>query len=192
MECPRDHRKLVRHFNEPGQAHELTFSCYQRKPLLNGDLWRAWLSESLDRAMMGHAFDLMAFVYMPEHVHLLVFPRVPSARIDRLLYAIKRPFSFRIKQHLLQIESPLLTELTVQERPGKQAFRFWQEGPGYDRNLTSLKAAITAADYIHRNPVRRGLCNWVGDWRWSSWHHYNGSDEQPDPHLPKVHGFPVA
>lgn len=142
--------------------------------------------------MIGHAFDLMAFVYMPEHVHLLVFPRVPSARIDRLPYAIKRPFSFRIKQHLLQIENPLLTELIVQERPGKQAFRFWQEGPGYDRNLTSLKAAITAADYIHRNPVRRGLCNWVGDWRWSSWHHYNGSDEQPDPHLPKVHGFPIA
>jgi len=142
--------------------------------------------------MIGHAFDLMAFVYMPEHVHLLVFPRVPSARIDRLPYAIKRPFSFRIKQHLLQIENPLLTELIVQERPGKQAFRFWQEGPGYDRNLTSLKAAITAADYIHRNPVRRGLCNWVGDWRGSSWHHYNGSDEQPDPHLPKVHGFPIA
>jgi hypothetical protein len=35
---------------------------------------------------------------MPEHVHLLVQPRSAEGRISDLLFAIKRPVSFRIKQ----------------------------------------------------------------------------------------------
>ncbi len=31
------HRKRVRHFDEPGHVHELTFSCYERRPLLVDD-----------------------------------------------------------------------------------------------------------------------------------------------------------
>ncbi len=33
METPR--RKRVHSYNEPGHAHELTFSCFQRLPLLS-------------------------------------------------------------------------------------------------------------------------------------------------------------
>jgi REP-associated tyrosine transposase len=40
---------------------------------------------------------LVAFVYMPEHVHLLVYPDQNASTIDALLKAIKRPFSYRIK-----------------------------------------------------------------------------------------------
>ena len=69
----RGHRKRVRHYDEPGHFHELTFSCYRRMPLLTNDVWRAMLSVSIDRAVKGHSFRLSAFVFMPEHVHLLVF-----------------------------------------------------------------------------------------------------------------------
>jgi len=70
-------------------------------------------------------------------------------------------------------------------------FRFWQEGPGHDRNLTSVENVINAADYIHHNPVRRGLCISPDQWRWSSWKHYHQPEEPPDPALPIVHGFPI-
>jgi putative transposase len=123
------HRKRVRHFNELGQCHELTFSCFHRFPLLTSAPLCSLLSQSLDRALTQQEFRLLAFVYMPEHVHLLVFPATPTARIERLLFAIKRPFSFRVKQHLEQTDIALLQQLTVQERPGKIVFRFWQEGP---------------------------------------------------------------
>lgn len=119
------HRKTVRRFHEPGDCHELTFSCYRRMPLLTNDAWRRVLAESLDRAMQGQGFRLVAFVFMPEHVHLLLFPTGPEARIDLLLKAIKQPFAFRIKQRLLASRSPLLGRLTVRERPGVVRFRFW-------------------------------------------------------------------
>ncbi len=55
-----------------------------------------------------------------------------------------------------------------QERPGKTCFRFWQEGPGYDRNLTTPSVIEAAIGYIYMNPVQRGLVKRAVDWRWSS------------------------
>ena len=156
-------------------------------PLLTDDTWMAGLSRSIDAAMTRHGFDLVAFIYMPEHVHLVVVPKDTAASVDALLYAIKRPFSYRIKMNLQQRNDPLLRCLIVQERPGKSTFRFWQEGPGYDRNLIWDKTILRAVDYIHNNPVRRGLCAFPEQWKWSSWRHYNDPHYQPDSDLPKVH-----
>src|SRR6185369_2039841 len=114
---PDPHRKRVRHFNEPGHYHELTFSCFRRLPLLTHDPLCCLLSQSLDRAMSQQGFCLLAFVYMPEHVHLLVFPVTPTARFEQLLFAIKRPFSYRVKQYLEQNDPSLLQQLTILERP---------------------------------------------------------------------------
>jgi putative transposase len=90
------HRKRVKHYDEPGCLYELTFSCLQRRPLLTNHQWRCLLSECIDRATERHGFGLLAFVYMPEHVHLLVVPDSAASGVDELLKAIKRPYSFRI------------------------------------------------------------------------------------------------
>ena len=164
----------------------MTFSCYQRRPLLQSDTWKAWLGESIERATGRHEFALVAFVFMPEHVHLLVYPRSDDARISRLLYAIKRPFSFRVKQCLERTGHPLLSELSIRERPGRRVFRFWQEGGGYDRNLLSPNTVRQAVDYLHSNPVRRRLCTDAGEWKWSSWRQYHWPDAPRDPDLPEV------
>jgi len=185
------HRKTVRRGHEPGDCHELTFSCYRRMPLLTNDIWRRMLAESLDRALLGYRFRLVAFVFMPEHVHLLVYPEGPEPRLDLLLKAIKRPFSTRIKRMLAEARSPLLERLTVRERPGVTAFRFWQEGGGYDRDLRTEAAVVAAIDYIHLNPVRRGLCDRTTRWKWSSAGFFHGPDDFADPDLPEVSGLPA-
>jgi putative transposase len=159
-------------------------------PLLANDDWRGMLAESLDRAMAGQSCRLIAYVFMPEHVHLLVQPTAHLARIDLLLKAIKGPFSSRVKRRLEETESSLLLELTVRERPGVHCFRFWQEGGGYDRNLWSEVAILAAIDYIHENLVRRGLCKESADWRWSSARHYRNECGIPDPGIPPtIHGL---
>ncbi|GAB4140540.1 MAG: transposase [Planctomycetaceae bacterium] len=183
-------RKRIRHFHEPGHLHELTFSCYQQKPLLVDESWREMLAESVDRAMTRHGYRLIAFVFMPEHVHLLVFPERDSSPIPALLKAIKRPYSYRIKQLLLEGSHPLLEELTIQQRPGVTSFRFWQEGPGYDRNIIEPGTIEASIDYIHNNPVKRGLCQRAVDWKWSSARHVLFSDSPEDPDLPKLARLP--
>jgi putative transposase len=180
------HRKRVKHYDEPGQGHELTFSCYQRLPLLDNDHRCQHVATAIDRAVSGKGFSLLALVFMPEHVHLIVFPEDPSARISALLSAIKRPSSFRIKRDLQSSNDPLLKKLTIRERPGKMTFRFWQEGSGYDRNILDDERLQGMIDYVHLNPVRRGLVDHPRDWKWSSWRFYAGEARLPAAVLPSV------
>jgi putative transposase len=78
MSATKRHRKLVKHFHEPGDLHELTFSCLQSKPLLTNDTWRQHLARCIDAAADEFDFRLAAFVFMPEHLHLLVAPMCQS------------------------------------------------------------------------------------------------------------------
>jgi len=168
------HRKRVKHLPQPGVARELTFSCDQRRPLLTQDERHLeLLADSVHTAVRKQHFALTAFVFMPEHVHLLVQPTRPDASVSKLLFAIKRPHSYRVKQIMLRESPATIDLLTVTERPGKTSFRFWQEGSGYDRGINTPKAHNASIEYIHANPVRRGLCGHPGKWRWSSWHHYH-------------------
>ena len=160
-------------------------------PLLTKDVWRSMLSVSIERAVQAHGFRLVAFVYMPEHVHLLVLPSGPASRVSGLLKAVKQPFSNRVKRLLTEVASPLLSRLTVRERPGKTAFRFWQEGPGHDRNLVGPRAVQAAIDYIHMNPVRRGLVDAPILWRWSSYRWYIEDNPRRDEALPQINGVPI-
>jgi putative transposase len=183
------HRKTVKHYEGVIASHELTFSCYHRMPLLTNDVWRKMLGESISAATARHSFKLVAFVFMPEHVHLLVLPTALTGSISSLLKAIKRPYSYRIKQLLIQNNSPLLERLTVHQRPGVTTFRYWQEGPGYDRNLESRPAIEAAINCIHLNPVRRGLCESATDWKWSSARYYHDPHYVTDPDLPRIDGI---
>jgi len=190
MHPTKPHRKRVRHFEDRSEIHELTFSCYHRWPLLEDDWRREELSRSIDRATEGHHWSLAAFVYMPEHVHLLVVPTLVGARIDKLLFAIKRPFSYRVKERLADQRDPLRERLTVQQRPSKKTFRFWQEGPGYDRNIRKEEALQASIDYIHMNPVRRGLVKKATDYRWSSARWYAMDGQRHDTCLPRLSAVP--
>ena len=92
------HRKQIRHYEQARHLHELTFSCYQRRPLLTNDVWRGILAASLTNACLEEHFRLIAFVFMPEHVHLhlLVLPENLHSKVSRLLARTKQPASKQI------------------------------------------------------------------------------------------------
>ena len=173
-------RKRVKHYEGNGHLHELTFSCVGRSPLLTNDSWKRVLSIKLKEALEEENFDLISFVIMPEHVHLLVLPAADDSSVSRLLARTKQPTSKTIKGLLKESDSSLLDKLTVRERPGKHCFRLWQEGPGFDRNVFSPQAIRASIDYIHMNPVRRGLCQRCTDWKWSSARFYEHGTVDPD------------
>ncbi len=43
-------RKTICHYDSPGYAHFLTFSCYKQIPLLNRERTRRWLIEAIIEA----------------------------------------------------------------------------------------------------------------------------------------------
>ncbi len=171
-------------------CHLAPRGVYRRIPLLTNDDWRRRFCKSLDEACIKTTMQLVAFVIMPEHVHLIVDPLADDPRLAELLAAIKQPFSHEIKEILRANSSGLLNRLTIQERPGKMSFRFWQEGPGYDRNLQKPSTILSSIDYLHMNPVRRGLVERASDWKWSSARWYlNDPPREQDPDLPIIPGL---
>ena len=98
-------------------------------------------------------YQLHAWCVMPNHVHVLVEPMVSMASI------VQGWKSFTARWILRHATS---LGLRVPE-PGRVWMRdYWDR---YVRNQRHYDAVV---DYIHRNPVKAGLCETPSAWRWSS------------------------
>ena len=158
------HRKSA---NTPGHAHELTFSCYHNYPFLSKDRTCQWLAESINNARQEFNLSICAYVFMPTHVHLVVYPNNRDYNISMILKAIKHPVS-RQALKWLNANSPQWIPRLTQKRGKRIEKHFWQIGGGYDRNIDSHEFLEPMIDYIHANPVRKNLVDKTVDWKWSS------------------------
>lgn len=161
-------RKTRRSSNEAGHLHFLTFSCWKRWPLLSKDRSREWCIDALESTRRELDVAIVAYVIMPEHLHLLVWPRRRDYEVRRILAAIKSPVSRQAKAHLVATEQRAWLDRLTARHGDRTVFRFWQPGGGFDKNLWSDRPIENVIAYIHANPVRRGLVDRPTDWFWSS------------------------
>ncbi len=162
------HRKTCKAINEPGHAHALTFSCFRRQPFLSRDRSRTWTIEAIGRAAEIHRFHIWAYVLMPEHVHLLVCPIESEYDTSDFLRSLKKSVANKAVKYVRKHAPAFLDRMLDQQPNGADAYRFWQRARGYDRNIWEPRYVHQMIDYIHANPVRRGLCERPEDWPWSS------------------------
>jgi putative transposase len=141
----------------------LTFSCRARLALFNLDQHKDGFALDLARARERLGFQLHAWVIMPEHVHLIVTPRLPEVTVPRILRAVKGPIAQRAARAWKADPPP---DQRLRDRDG--SIRFWQRGGGYDRNIRWHDDLREKIAYLHANPVRRGLVSSPTDWLWSS------------------------
>ena len=167
-----------RNFNLPGHAHELTFSCYHNFEFLKAERTCLWLIEAIDTARQKHDVAVWAYVFMPDHVHLLICPRQAEYDIAAIRQTIKEPVARKAVRYLKRHSPEWLSRITVGK--GEQTrSQFWQKGGGYDRNITEPATLQKMIDYIHRKPVRRGFVERATDWKWSSAGWFAGGGESP-------------
>jgi putative transposase len=141
---------LVR-YQQSGQFHFLTFSCYERQPLLSCEGAYNIFESELEKVRRRYDLVVAGYVLMPEHVHLLVGePRVSS--LAAALQVLKQQTSKAIK------------------KAGE--VQFWQRRY-YDFNVYTKAKTVEKLKYMHRNPVRSGLVSRPEEWRWSSFRHYS-------------------
>jgi putative transposase len=165
------YRKKCKRLNFTGQAHELTFSCYQNQNFLKSPRICWFLIDAINTARQKHDFSLWAYVFMPNHVHLIIFPRKSPYSIAAILRSIKQSVSRRAINYLFENNPAGLRKLaTGQSHP---PYRFWQAGGGYDRNIVAVDTLVTAIQYIHNNPVRKSLVAIADDWLYSSIRDWN-------------------
>ena len=139
-------RGLVR-YHDTGHFHFVTFSCYRRQQYFRSSFGRSLFERSLETVRLRYEFVVAAYVVMPEHVHLLL-SEPKQAPLSKVVQALK-----------------LSVSVQSQRKP------FWQIRY-YDFNVFSSGKRSEKIDYIHQNPVRRGLVKDSMEWPWSSYRHY--------------------
>jgi putative transposase len=149
--------------------HFITFSCHGRQALLATPQRRDLLLEVLEQVRRRYRWAVLAYVVMPEHVHLLV-GEPPERPLSTAIQALKLGFARRVMGEWRRQHRSELIE------PGPQYI--WQ-ARYYDFNVCTTEKRIEKLRYIHRNPVKRGLVQAPELWRWSSFRAYVYQEEGP-------------
>jgi putative transposase len=151
-----------------GDLHFVTFSCYQRLPLLGTKCARNVFVDELEKVRNEMGFRLIGYVVMPEHVHLLMSePRIGTP--STVLQKLKLRVSLRMrKRREVGDAEHLPLPIEESEVPPKA---FWQPR-FYDFNVNTIGKRKEKLDYMHANPVVRGLVEHPRNWPWSSWSSY--------------------
>src|SRR5438105_2746915 len=162
--------KGLKRYYGRGHLHFVTFSCYQRLPLLGTARARNVFVEALAEIRVRYEFALAGYVVMPEHVHVLI-GESQKANPSVVLKVLKQRVSrdLRDEKKIMtagEMGSPFQGD--VQELPCFWHARF------YDFNVYSAKKKKEKLEYMHANPVKRGLVEHPGAWVWSSFSFYLG------------------
>ena len=145
--------------NRPGRLRGASYTGYQRYLLttctanrnraLAEDRVAQGCTLQLRRSAKRHDFALVAYCFMPDHVHVLVYGTSLHADLSAFMTHFKKVTGFEYSRRF--------------ER------RLWQ--PGYhDRILRDDESTEATARYILENPVRAGLARQIGEYP------YAGSD----------------
>jgi putative transposase len=137
--------KSRRRLDEPFQARELTFSCFNRFKFLSADSTRKWFVDAVESARKQYSMQIWAYVLMPEHVHMIIYPGPNPENVSPFLRSLKEKTARPAIRQLKLSNPEWLNRIAVRE--GKRTrHRFWQPGGGYDRNISSSRALYLMID----------------------------------------------
>jgi REP-associated tyrosine transposase len=115
----------------------LTMCALDRRPVFNNAEIYEIVRTELLRTATADDVEIIAYCFMPDHLHLLTEGSSKSADICEFARAFRQQSGYRFR--------------------GLGRGRLWQEGY-YDRVLRSSEHTMEVARYIIANPVRVGLC----------------------------------
>jgi REP element-mobilizing transposase RayT len=140
----------------------VTFTCYNWLPLFeltnSYDLVYNWLK------LIGDKYDIktIAFVIMPNHVHLLLYLPDRNVNLNTIMANAKRFMAYDLVKRLTDqqhtdIANVLAAACTQKERAKGQRHKVFE--PSFDaKPVYMLEFLYQKLDYIHHNPV-------TGKWR---------------------------
>jgi len=121
--------------NTGSSTYFITAATFQKQSLFQSRKMASLLLEVLFNYMSQRRYLLHEFVIMPDHFHLLI---TPTQTLERALQLIKGGFSFRAKREL------------------GFGGEIWEKSY-HDRRVRNWQEYCAFRQYIHENPVKKGL-----------------------------------
>ena len=141
-------------------------------PLLNNAEVRAIVCEEIARALGECGGVVSAYVLMPTHAHLLAY--LPG---EQDLHRFCRKWRGRSARRIIDMakarDSVRVLEILARHANGPSSYAVWKEQPRC-LPVYTRKKLYAMVDYIHANPVRKGLVAHPADWEFSSYGFHEG------------------
>jgi putative transposase len=146
-----------------GYLHFITFSCFERRPLLGAPQCRDLFVRILEETRVRYRIVIVGYVIMPEHVHLLLSEPEGSNHsvvVQVLKQRFARELLERLRKKPVRPDGGLWNTVLEQGHVWQRRF--------YDFVVWNRHKRAEKLRYMHENPVRRGLVASPEEWRWSS------------------------
>ena len=169
------HQFLISH-DTP--ALYITVVTKDRLPVFRTDWMKEFLCLALDEARNSAGILLFAYVIMWDHMHLLTSRKSTTADVLRVLKGITARRVINLLKEKGHFDS--LAKLEHQEQKRNHRYSLWQT----ERNVLPIFSEgmfMEKVNYIHQNPVKKGLSERAEDYRWSSARIWRGRPLESEP-----------
>ncbi|NJN42155.1 MAG: transposase [Flammeovirgaceae bacterium] len=151
-----------------------TATCLNWQNLLEPDEHKEIIVNSLRFLVENGRIWLYAFVIMPNHIHLLWCKQ--DEWIEKNVQQMFLKYTAQqIKFNLLEWNpNELKKYVSTQD---DRDYHFW-ERRAFSSTMYNRKVASQKIDYIHYNPVKKGLCSDPVDYKYSSARFYELNNDE--------------
>lgn len=143
----------------PDAYYHVTARGNERKDIFKSEKDRVKFLSYLESAVHRYGAVIHAWCLMSNHYHLLV--ETPSGNLSQIM------------QH---VNGAYTTYFNTKRKRSGHLFQGRYKGILVEAD----EYALELSRYIHLNPVRVGIVNEPGDYRWSSFQEYTGKRKTPD------------
>lgn len=142
--------RIRRQISESGYYHVMVRGN-ARQIIFESDGGRKFFLDCLENSLEGTSASILAWCLMDNHVHLLFSD--PDGQLSAIMHRILTKYARFFN--------------SLGDRVGHVFQDRFKSIP-----IESDSYLLEAVRYIHRNPVKEGLCDMPGDYRWSSYGDY--------------------
>ena len=140
------------HFRGVSGTYLITSTCYKHRPIFENPDDLFWLVDEMLDAFTAANLPHPAWVFLPNHYHILVETEGLSI----------------VSEVLRLLHSRVATAINGRHR--QRGRKVWYRFS--DRLIRNERHYFASMNYIHYNPIKHGYVDRMGDWPWSSLHEY--------------------
>jgi REP element-mobilizing transposase RayT len=165
-------------------VYYVTFTITDWLPIFINSVPIHILTDSLRFCILEKYLRIHAYVIMPNHIHLIVFDaNFDNDRLQKTLTEFRKFTGSRLAKYINNSLADSLSAVIRIKSLNDRARQVWQRG-WHAEGLASDNFLHQKMNYIHENPVRKGLVRNPEDWIYSSASFWINGDEGEIPVVP--------
>lgn len=153
-------------------AYFITSTVIEWIPIFTSEKYYNILIDTIKFYQLHNKLEIFAYVILPEHFHMIMRCKELKKNVQLIkMYSAKQI----IKELKADNNISVLEKLNLFKKSYKvnSDYQIWQEG-FHPQVILNEKMYEQKMNYIHYNPVKRGLVAEITDWKYSSAGFYFG------------------